>query len=454
MKTVTSLDWRKRFAKRTDHMKRTAVRELLKLTAQPGMILFAGGLPAPEFFPIQRAKAAAQWVLTDFGKQALQYRETEGVAELRDWIARRFSCSAHETGRRTGVPPVQHLRTPDTIDRRQALSCEVHGSNTSKCFSGKSHFQLDRSRVVITSGGQQALDLIGRVLLNENDKVAVENPTYLALLSAWRRLGVQFLPVSSDNDGMRVNELEAVLQGRPKLVYSVPTFQNPQGTTLGLERRLQLVELLREYDVGLVEDDPYSELRYSGAAMPTILELDAKQQWSDRQDGNVIYVGTFSKVLMPGLRVGWIIAPEEVIERIVRAKQAADLHTSTLSQHIAWELARDGFLNEHIPLLQRAYRERRDVMVASLEKHFPTETSWTRPDGGMFLMVTLPKAFDAFDALKEALKHHVAFVPGEEFHLQGLGRKTFRLNFSNAQPGLIEEGVKRLGKVLKQMIAR
>lgn len=231
---------------------------------------------------------------------------------------------------------------------------------------GKSHFQLDRSRVVITSGGQQALDLIGRVLLNENDKVAVENPTYLALLSAWRRLGVQFLPVSSDNDGMRVNELEAVLQGRPKLVYSVPTFQNPQGTTLGLERRLQLVELLREYDVGLVEDDPYSELRYSGAAMPTILELDAKQQWSDRLDGNVIYVGTFSKVLMPGLRVGWIIAPEEVIERIVRAKQAADLHTSTLSQHIAWELARDGFLNEHIPLLQRAYRERRDVMVASL----------------------------------------------------------------------------------------
>ena len=388
-------------------MTRSAVRELLKLTAQPGMISLAGGLPSPDLFPMERVKEAIEIVLGKAGKRALQYGETEGVAELRDWIARDFS--------RPEVP-------------------------------------LKRENVVITSGGQQALDLIGRVLLNENDKVIVENPTYLALLSAWRLLGVQFLPVRSDANGMRVDKIEPLLQQKPKLIYAVPNFQNPQGTTLALERRVSLVELLRKYDVGLLEDNPYGELRYDGEPVASLLELDARLGTSGDLDSNVIYVGTFSKVLMPGLRVGWAIASEEVIEKIVRAKQAADLQTGTLSQYIIGEMIRDQFLERHIRVLRQAYRERRDAMLVALDRYFPNEASWTRPDGGMFLMVTLPAHLSASDVLKQALERKIAFVPGEEFHLDGMGRNTFRLNFSNATSDLIEQGIKRLGEVLKSML--
>ena len=388
-------------------MTRSAVRELLKLTAQPGMISLAGGLPSPDLFPMERVKEAIEFVLGKAGKRALQYGETEGVAELRDWIARDFS--------RPEVP-------------------------------------LKRENVVITSGGQQALDLIGRVLLNENDKVIVENPTYLALLSAWRLLGVQFLPVRSDANGMRVDKIEPLLQQKPKLIYAVPNFQNPQGTTLALERRVSLVELLRKYDVGLLEDNPYGELRYDGEPVASLLELDARLGTSGDLDSNVIYVGTFSKVLMPGLRVGWAIASEEVIEKIVRAKQAADLQTGTLSQYIIGEMIRDQFLERHIRVLRQAYRERRDAMLVALDRYFPNEASWTRPDGGMFLMVTLPAHLSASDVLKQALERKIAFVPGEEFHLDGMGRNTFRLNFSNATSDLIEQGIKRLGEVLKSML--
>ena len=419
------MNWQHLFAGRTRQMKRTAVRELLKLTAQPGMISFAGGLPAPELFPIDQVKQAAEAVLSRIGQQALQYGETEGVAELRDWIAAQFSHS---------------------------------------------HFRLTRANVGIVSGGQQALDLIGRVLLDERDKVVVENPTYLALLSAWRPLGVQFLPVQSDANGMRVDELESLLQQRPKLIYSLPNFQNPQGTTLALERRVKLVELSRQHDVGLVEDDPYGELRYSGDPLPHLLELDIQAGCSGTRDtsadggtvrtetprflpcdGSVIHVGTFSKVLVPGLRVGWVIAGEPVIEKIVQAKQAADLHTSTLNQYIALELVRDGVLDQQIPILRQAYRVRRDAMLVALQKYFPAEVTWTRPDGGMFLMVTLPKGLSAAEILQQSIPHKVAFVPGEDFHLNGNGQNTFRLNFSNARPDLIDEGIKRLGIVLKRL---
>ncbi len=401
------MKWNNHFAERASRMTRSAVRELLKLTAQPGMISLAGGLPSPDLFPMERVKEAIEFVLGKAGKRALQYGETEGVAELRDWIARDFS--------RPEVP-------------------------------------LKRENVVITSGGQQALDLIGRVLLNENDKVIVENPTYLALLSAWRLLGVQFLPVRSDANGMRVDKIEPLLQQKPKLIYAVPNFQNPQGTTLALERRVSLVELLRKYDVGLLEDNPYGELRYDGEPVASLLELDARLGTSGDLDSNVIYVGTFSKVLMPGLRVGWAIASEEVIEKIVRAKQAADLQTGTLSQYIIGEMIRDQFLERHIRVLRQAYRERRDAMLVALDRYFPNEASWTRPDGGMFLMVTLPAHLSASDVLKQALERKIAFVPGEEFHLDGMGRNTFRLNFSNATSDLIEQGIKRLGEVLKSML--
>jgi 2-aminoadipate transaminase len=396
-------NWTRRFADRSAQMKRSAVRELLKLTTQLDMISFAGGLPAPELFPMEQVQEAANAVLHRRGRQALQYGETEGLAELRDWIA---------------------------------------------CRSSRPGLRITRANVVIVSGAQQALDLIGRVLLNAGDKVIVENPTYIALLSAWRPLGIEFLAAPCDAEGICVDDLEPLLGQRPKLLYTVPNFQNPQGTTLGAGRRSRLVERLRQHDVGLVEDDPYHELRYEGVPLPSLFELDACLPASNRGGNNVIQVGTFSKVLAPGLRVGWVVAAEEVVDKLIQAKQAADLHTSTLTQHLIHELVRDGLLDRQIPLLREAYRERRDAMLTALEKYFPSGATWTKPDGGMFLMVTLPMEINAGDLLRQAIQHKVAFVPGEDFHLNGRGQNTLRLNFSNATPDLIKEGIRRLGRLL------
>ena len=400
------MTWTHRFATCTSEMARSSIRELLKLTIQPDMISFAGGLPAPELFPIAQLQAATKAVLIERGAQALQYGETEGVGELRDWIAQKAS--------RPGLP-------------------------------------FTRSNVVIVSGAQQALDLIGRVLLNAGDKVIVENPTYIALLSAWRPLGIQFLPAPCDADGICVDELEPLLRQHPKLLYTVPNFQNPQGTTLGADRRARLVEMIRQHDVGLVEDDPYHELRYEGESLPSLLELDARLAAPGQSGNNVIYAGTFSKVLAPGLRVGWVVAPTEVVDKLVQAKQASDLHTSTLTQHIIYELVRSNLLDQQIPLLRHAYRERRDAMLAALEKYFPPGITWTKPDGGMFLMVTLPPEINATALLQQAVQKKVAFVPGETFHVNGQGRNTLRLNFSNAQPHKIEEGIRRLGALLAKL---
>jgi 2-aminoadipate transaminase len=406
-------------------MRRSAIRELLKLTARPEVISFAGGLPAAELFPVDRVERAMRAVLARHGGRCLQYGETEGVAELREWVAQRYSTAR----------------------------CRVRPEN-----------------VLITSGAQQALDLAGRVFLDEGDEVVVENPTYLALLSAWRPFGARFRPVPSDARGLRVDALEPLLARRPKLLYLVPNFQNPQGTTLSLERRRRLVHCLRESKVPLVEDDPYGELRYGGEPLPGLLELDAVERPAAGLDSQVIFTGTFSKVLMPGLRVGWAIAAGEVIDKLVQAKQAADLHTSTLCQHLALELLRTGFLEEVLPVFRDAYRRRRDAMLDALDRHFPPGAAWTRPEGGMFLLVTLPADVDAGRLLPRALAQGVAFVPGEAFHLgeegtaprtpnsgspgrlrletPGHGRNTLRLNFSQARPEQIETGIRRLAGVL------
>jgi 2-aminoadipate transaminase len=396
------MKWATRFATRTQRMRRSAVRELLKVTAQPDMISFAGGLPAPELFPMEEIRAASEAVLTRQGRRALQYGETEGTAELRDWLARRYSTSAR---------------------------------------------LLTRENVVITSGAQQALDLLGRILLNDGDRVIVENPTYLALLSAWRPLGVGFVPAPGDESGLCVHDLEPQFAQRPKLLYVIPNFQNPRGTTLVSERRAELVEQCRANGIGVTEDDPYSELRYEGERLPSLLELDSRLACGG-PDWNVIHTGTFSKVLGPGLRLGWVVAPESVIEKLVLAKQTADLHTSTLNQLIAAELLHRGILEHQVPRLRVEYRRRRDAMLAAMVKHFPDGVTWTRPAGGMFLLVTLPEGADAEALLPAALDRRVAFVPGEEFHLIGCGKNTLRLNFSHSAPELIEEGIRRLSEVL------
>lgn len=397
-------DWDHRFARRTLHMRRSAVRELLKLTARPDFISLAGGLPAPELFPISQVRKATEAVLTLHSKQALQYGETEGLAGLRDWIA-------------------NHLSSP--------------------------RLTVKRANVLVTSGAQQALELVGRVFLDPGDRVLVENPTYLAALSAWRPSGVEFLAVPSDTDGMCVDALPPLLEQRPKLAYCVPNFQNPQGTTLSERRRNQLVDLLQGEDVVFVEDNPYGDLRYSGSDGPHVLSLTAQSGGSSSIDGSVIYVGTFSKVLAPGFRVGWVVAPEPVIEKLVLAKQAADLHTSTLNQHIVLELVADGFLDQHIPVLRSAYRERRDALMSALERHMPAETTWTRPEGGMFVLVTLPPHMRAAALLKHAIDRKVAFVPGEEFHLGGAGTNTLRLSFTGLAPEILAQGIERLADAIE-----
>jgi 2-aminoadipate transaminase len=307
---------------------------------------------------------------------------------------------------------------------------------------------VDPENILITTGAQQALDLIGRILLDEGDRVIVENPTYLALLSAWRPLGVKFLPVASDAGGMRMTECELQMRAGPQAVYCAPNFQNPQGVTLSAARRVRLVALARRFSTVLIEDDPYGELRYEGKPLPSLLALDATHRPGLGLDTRVIYTGTFSKTLMPGLRVGWVIAPRPVIEKLTQAKQAADLHTSTLSQHLVLELLSRDFLRDFVPVLRRHYRRRRDAMLAALKKYFPNGASWTHPRGGMFLWVHLPESMDASRLLPTALAQGVAFVPGEAFHLNGRGKNTLRLNFSSVTPERIDAGIKTLGHLV------
>jgi len=421
-----TVKWDRLFAKRTELMRRSAIRELLKVAARPEIISFAGGLPASELFPMERVKEALASVVDRVGPRSLQYSETEGLPELREWIAREFSPC-----RGPGDESIPELTVDcglGTVDSNRGL---VTSSPT-----------ISAENVLITSGAQQALDLVGRVLLDEGDTVVVENPTYLALLSAWRPLGVRFVPIGSDANGMRVDELPGIIgRHRPKLVYLTPNFQNPQGTTLSLERRLTIMAVLREHGIPVLEDNPYGELRYEGESLPHLLSLDGCR--TRPGPDHVIYTGSFSKVLMPGLRVGWIIAANEVIEKLLQAKQAADLQTSTLSQHLVLELLSRGVREEMLPVLLKNYRKRRDAMLSALERYFPSDCTWTRPEGGMFLMLKLA-GLDARELLPEALRRGVAFVPGEEFHLNGEGKETMRLNFSNSSPDRIDQGIKRL----------
>jgi 2-aminoadipate transaminase len=403
------MQWEQRFAGRTVHMKRSTIREILKLTGQPDMISFAGGLPAPEFFPVERVREAVDVALSERGQAALQYSTTEGMPELRALIASRLSEGA---------------------------------------------LVVKPENMLITTGSQQALDLLGRVLLNDGDQVLVENPTYLGMLMAWNLYGLHYVPVPTDDHGLNVAALEPLLAQAPQLLYVVPNYQNPGGFTLSLERREQLVRLLARYPVPLIEDNPYGELCYSGAPLPSLLALDAANLGLQEPNGHVIYVGTFSKVLAPGLRIGYVVAAAPVIERLVQAKQSADLHTSTLDQFVAYEVARDGFLDHHVENLRAVYRERRDVMLESMERYFPPEVTWSKPDGGLFLLVKAPAYVDTTALLSEAVQRKVAFVPGVDFHVDGSGQNTLRLNFSNARPEMIETGIQRLGALLKDAITQ
>jgi len=400
-RTISRLDgavtsgWDDLYAERTGEMTGSAIRDLLTVTQQPDVISLAGGLPAPEVFPIQEFREAAELVLDEMGAQALQYGPTEGYPPLKDFLVEKM--------KRYGVP-------------------------------------AEPRNILLTSGSQQALDLIGKLFIDKGDKILTESPTYVGALQAFNVFQPQYVTVPIDDDGIQVDQLEEVLaNNKIKFIYAMPNFQNPSGVTMSLERRHRLVELAAKHGAFIIEDDPYGELRYEGEDLPP-LEVLHKE--------NVFYLSTFSKTMAPGIRLGWVVAPEKLIRKLVLVKQGADLHTSSLIQMLAYDICRRGNLRNRVNIIRRVYGERRDTMLAAMEKDFPPDVTWTHPQGGMFLWIRLPEHVSATKLLKIALEEKVAFVPGSAFHPQGGGENTMRLNFSNASPEMIEEGIRRLGRVL------
>jgi 2-aminoadipate transaminase len=390
-------DWDGKFATRTRRMSSSVIRELLKLTEQPEVISFAGGLPAPEMFPVREFAEATRHILQHEAARALQYGTTEGYPPLKEYL--------EEKMRKYGVP-------------------------------------AEQGNILLTNGSQQALDLIGKVFINPDDYILTDRPTYLGALQAWNAYSPNYLTVPIDDEGTQVEAVEDILrEGKVKFIYVLPNFHNPAGVTLSLERRHKLVELAARYGVFIIEDDPYGELRFEGEDITPLVVLHKE---------NVIYLSTFSKTLAPGIRLGWVVAPEKIIAKLVQAKQGADLHTSTFVQMVANDICQRGILRHHVRRLREVYKERRDVMLEAMARYFPPGVEWTRPQGGLFLWVTLPEHVDAEELLKKAVAEKVAFVPGFAFYPDGSGKNTMRLNFSNAQPEMIEEGVRRLGRVLAQ----
>ena len=400
------IPWDQRFADRASRINSSVIREILKYSSAPDVISFAGGLPSPDVFPVEDFKKACEVVLDEAGPSSLQYSPTEGFVPLREVI-------------------VEHSAT----------------------FGIKTNVE----NIQLTSGSQQALDLLGMLFIDPGDEIVVENPTYLGALQAWNAYGAKYITVPSDDHGLRTDMLEDALKRKPRVIYVLPNFQNPSGVTMPLDRRIELVELADKYGVPIVEDDPYGKLRYFGENIPPVQVVDHDY----RADGssNVIYLSTFSKLLAPGIRMAWVIADMDVIHKIIFAKQGADLHSPTFNQMVAYEVARDGFLEEYSKTICATYKERLQVMLTAMDKFFPEGIKWTKPEGGMFLWVTLPEGLDAQELLLKAVERKVAYVPGQPFHPDGSGKNTMRVNFSNASPKMIKEGIKRLGELLREELA-
>jgi 2-aminoadipate transaminase len=381
------------FSERASQMQSSFIREILKVTQQPEIISFAGGLPSPATFPVERMQQAFDKVLRENGKVALQYGPTDGYLPLRQWIADSLS---------------------------------VNGA------------KIVPEQVLMVSGSQQALDLLGKVLIDEGSKVLVETPSYLGALQAFSVYRPEFVSVATDEHGLVPSSLEKIAAGA-RLLYALPNFQNPTGRSLSVERRQELVETCARLGVPLVEDDPYGALSYKGAPAPKMIAMNP--------DG-VIYMGSFSKVLTPGIRLGYVVAPLPLVRRLELAKQAADLHTSQLTQMVVHEVIKDGFLDQHIPTIRTLYGDQCQCMLDAMAEHFPASASWTKPEGGMFIWVKLPAHINAMELLDEALKHKVAFVPGSPFYANEPETNTLRLSFVTVPPERIRAGIAILGKLI------
>ena len=392
---------RMKFANRIDSLRASDIREILKITQRAEVISFAGGLPAPELFPVEEIKEISRLLMEESGRVALQYSTTEGYEPLRQKIAARI-------GR-------------------------------------KFQTQASAEEVMITSGSQQALDFTGKLFLDAGDVVLCESPTYLAAISAFRAYQPEFIAVPTDDDGMIIEELERILATtvNVKLVYVIPDFQNPTGRTWSRERRRRFIETVSRYGVAVLEDNPYGELRFEGEILPSIKSMD--------RAGLVIGTGTFSKTFCPGMRIGWLVAAPPVIEKYVLIKQGADLCTSLRNQ-MEIDLFMELFDFEgNLVRLTELYRQRRNSMVAALEAMMPEGVSFTRPQGGLFLWVTLPERIKAIELLKRCLEQNVAFVPGDSFFPNGGVENTLRLNYSNMPEDRIREGVARLAAAIRSM---
>lgn len=389
-----------KYANRMENIKSSAIRELLKLTEQPDIISFAGGLPAPELFPIKQLEEVCCRVLNEEGESALQYSSTDGFLPLRTQIA-------------------QHMN-------ELGIKCTAQN-------------------ILITSGSQQGLEFTGRIFINEGDVVICESPSYLGALNAFKAYVPKFVEIPMDEDGMIIDELEKALEQYPnaKFIYTIPDFQNPTGRTMNLERRKRLMELAEKYDIPVIEDNPYGELRFEGEHLPSLKSFDTK--------GRVIHLGTFSKIFCPGLRVGWVIAEPEILQKYIIVKQGADLQCSSMAQREISRFLEMFDLNEHIENLIEVYRKRRDLIIETMKAEFPSNITVTYPQGGLFAWATLPEGVDAADVLKMALEEKVAFVPGEPFYPNGGNANHCRINYSNMPEEKIVEGIKRLGKVLKSI---
>ena len=389
------------FSERAQQLQSSFIREILKITQRPEIISFAGGLPSPATFPVERMKESYDRVLSRTGKVALQYGPTDGYGPLKEWIANSLSTQG------TTILPEQ---------------------------------------ILMVSGSQQALDLIGKVMIDEGSRVLVETPSYLGALQAFSVYRPEFGSVTTDDHGLvpaSIESVAGVASNRARLLYSLPNFQNPTGRTLSIERRLELVETCARLGLPLIEDDPYGALSYKGEPMPRMVAMNPE---------GVIYLGSFSKVLTPGIRLGYVCAPLPLVRRLELAKQAADLHTAQLTQMVVHDVVKDGFLDQHIPTIRTLYGNQCQAMLDAMDEHFPAGVTWTRPEGGMFIWVTLPGQIDAMKLLDQAIAARVAFVPGAPFYANDPETNTLRLSFVTVPPERIREGIAILGKLIATML--
>ena len=391
------------FANRMDNIKASDVRELLKLTARPEIISFAGGLPAPELFPVADLKAAMDAVMDENGTAALQYGVTEGPRHLREQIAARLA--------------------------------------------DKNNIHTDPDHLILTAGSQQGLDFIGKLFLNPGDVVVLESPSYLGAINAFKQYEPNFVEVPTDDGGMIIEELDRVLATTEnvKLIYVIPDFQNPSGRTMPLERRKQFMEVISKYEIPTIEDNPYGDLRFKGEFLPALRSMDEKDL--------IIYFGTFSKILSPGFRMGWINAREEIIEKVNLIMQASALQTPTINALVISKYLDMFDIDEHVEKIRAVYKRRAQLMIDTMRAEFPPQVKFTDPDGGLFTWVELPEGIDTRELAPKAMAQNVAYVPGSGFYPSGNTKNCMRLNYSNATDERIVEGIKRLGKVLREALA-